>query len=89
MSASRNTILRLISASQHSACPCHGGRLHVPPHGQAQALTQLRSFASPVEKIEKEYAFEVCFQPPHFQEPCFDILSDRCFQPPLRRRSDS
>jgi len=69
MSASRNTILRLISASQHSACPCHGGRLHVLPHGQAQALSQLRSFASPVEKIEKEYAFEVCSQPSHFQEP--------------------
>ncbi|KAL9712713.1 hypothetical protein Ac2012v2_003950 [Leucoagaricus gongylophorus] len=59
MSASRNAILRLINASQHSACPCHGGRLHALPHGQTQALSQLRNFASPVEKIEKEYAFEI------------------------------
>jgi hydroxyacid-oxoacid transhydrogenase len=59
MSAARNTILRLINASQHSACPCHGGRPHVHPHSQFQALNQLRNFATPVEKVEKEYAFEV------------------------------
>ncbi|KAF5363695.1 hypothetical protein D9756_000628 [Leucocoprinus leucothites] len=59
MSAPRNTILRLINASQHSACPCHGGRSHVHPHSQAQAVNQLRNFATPVDKVEKEYAFEV------------------------------
>ena len=59
-SASRNTIRRLISAAQHTACPCHGcraGGAHNPLH----ALQQMRKFATPVDAlpVEKEYAFEV------------------------------
>ena len=56
-SAPRNTILRLINASQHTVCPCHGGHPHA--HGQVQAITQLRSLATPVHLVQKEYAFEV------------------------------
>ncbi|KAF9534330.1 alcohol dehydrogenase [Crepidotus variabilis] len=59
MAAPRNTILRLINASQHTSCPCHGGRSPVHAQGQAQAMNQLRSFATPVNHVEKEYAFEV------------------------------
>lgn len=61
MAASRNTIFRLINASQHSACPCHGCRSSQAshPHGQMQALNQVRKFAAPVNIVEKEYAFEV------------------------------
>ena len=58
---SRNAILRLINASQHSTCPCHGGG-HSTSYsfaGQTQALNQLRTFATPVNTVEKEYAFEV------------------------------
>ncbi|PFH52721.1 hypothetical protein AMATHDRAFT_188781 [Amanita thiersii Skay4041] len=57
-SASRNTILRLINASQYSVCPCHGVR-HPHPHGQLQAISQLRNLATPIHTVEKEYAFEV------------------------------
>ncbi|KAF8204972.1 alcohol dehydrogenase [Pholiota molesta] len=46
--ASRNSILRLINASQHSACPCHGC-----------PINQMRNFATPITSVEKEYAFEV------------------------------
>ncbi|KAM6495887.1 alcohol dehydrogenase [Amanita muscaria] len=56
-SASRNTILRLINASQHTSCPCHGGHAH--SHGQVQAINQLRSLATPVHAVQKEYAFEL------------------------------
>ncbi|EGN93042.1 hypothetical protein SERLA73DRAFT_98384 [Serpula lacrymans var. lacrymans S7.3] len=58
--AARSTILRLMNASQHSACPCHGCRsaahAHAHTHG---AVNQLRRFATPVDLVEKEYAFEV------------------------------
>ncbi|KAF8897530.1 alcohol dehydrogenase [Infundibulicybe gibba] len=58
VAASRNTILRLINAAQHSACPCHScSPAH--PHSQIHALNQLRNFATPVNAVEKEYAFEV------------------------------
>ncbi|KAF5331640.1 hypothetical protein D9611_007673 [Ephemerocybe angulata] len=58
MAASRNTILRLINASQHTSCPCHGAHAAAHhPHGQVQAINQLRHFATPVP--EREYAFEV------------------------------
>lgn len=57
--ASRNSILRLINASQHSACPCHGCRPSVPHVGQLQTINQLRNFATPIQPLEKEYAFEV------------------------------
>ncbi|KDR83744.1 hypothetical protein GALMADRAFT_236099 [Galerina marginata CBS 339.88] len=57
--ASRNSILRLINASQHSACPCHGCRPPVNSGNQLQTINQLRNFASPVHAVEKEYAFEV------------------------------
>ncbi|PPR06973.1 hypothetical protein CVT26_004293 [Gymnopilus dilepis] len=46
--ASRNSILRLINASQHSACPCHGCRPQGHPASQLQSINQLRSFATPV-----------------------------------------
>ncbi|KAH9482644.1 Hydroxyacid-oxoacid transhydrogenase, mitochondrial [Psilocybe cubensis] len=59
MAASRNTILRLINASQSSVCPCHGCRPAVTPASQLQSINQLRSFATPVQAVEKEYAFEV------------------------------
>ncbi|KAG6817404.1 hypothetical protein H0H87_009048 [Tephrocybe sp. NHM501043] len=59
MSASRSSILRLINASQHTSCPCHSNS-HAHSHlGQLNALSQLRGFATPVNKVEKEYAFEV------------------------------
>jgi hydroxyacid-oxoacid transhydrogenase len=47
-------------ASQHTACPCHGCRTGATQHAGMQAVNQLRKFATPVEHIEKEYAFEVC-----------------------------
>ncbi|KAI0053641.1 iron-containing alcohol dehydrogenase 1 [Auriscalpium vulgare] len=52
--ASRSAILRLMDASRHTACPCHGGahHLHAP-------LNHLRRLATPVNVVEKEYAFEV------------------------------
>lgn len=59
MSPSRASILRLINASQHTACPCHGARPHLHPHGQLAAVNQLRNFAFPVDHVQKEYAFEV------------------------------
>ena len=59
MAASRNSILRLINASQNSACPCHGCRPQVSAVSQLQSINQLRNFATPVN-TEKEYAFEVC-----------------------------
>lgn len=59
-SASRNAILRLINASQHTACPCHGCRAVTHAHNQLKAINHLRNFATPVHAIEKEYAFEVC-----------------------------
>ncbi|KAI0036725.1 iron-containing alcohol dehydrogenase 1 [Vararia minispora EC-137] len=56
--ASRNTILRLINLSQHSACPCHGCR-NATPHAR-HAIQQLRrGMATPVDVVQKEYAFEV------------------------------
>ncbi|KAF9047199.1 Dehydroquinate synthase-like protein [Hymenopellis radicata] len=58
MSASRNSILRLINASQHSACPCHGCG-SAGPLGSHHAVNQLRRLATPVNHVEKEYAFEV------------------------------
>ncbi|KIJ20018.1 alcohol dehydrogenase [Paxillus involutus ATCC 200175] len=60
--ATRSSILRLINASQHSACPCHGCRstTHAQAHAHgSMALNQLRKFATPVTTVEKEYAFEV------------------------------
>ncbi|KAF9491022.1 iron-containing alcohol dehydrogenase 1 [Pleurotus eryngii] len=59
MAASRSSIFRLINASQHTACPCHGGRAAVSHAHQAHALGALRQFATPVNTVEKEYAFEV------------------------------
>ncbi|KAG6821280.1 hypothetical protein H0H93_002390 [Arthromyces matolae] len=53
------TILRLINASQHTACPCHSPTHSHSHAGQRNAITQLRNFATPVNKVEKEYAFEV------------------------------
>ncbi|TFY78512.1 hypothetical protein EWM64_g5502 [Hericium alpestre] len=55
--ATRNAILRLMNASQHTACPCHGcrgaaGHVH-------SAIQQIRRLATPVDAVEKEYAFEV------------------------------
>ncbi|KLO19947.1 iron-containing alcohol dehydrogenase 1 [Schizopora paradoxa] len=55
--AARSSILRLINASQHTACPCHGCRSAA--HGAGGLVHQLRKFATPVETVQKEYAFEV------------------------------
>lgn len=59
--ASRNTILRLINAAQHSACPCHSCSSAAASHGHGhiQALSQMRKYATPVNSVPKEYAFEV------------------------------
>lgn len=58
LSPSRNAILRLINASQHTACPCHGCR-NAAPYAH-HAIQQLRrGMASPVDAVQKEYAFEV------------------------------
>ncbi|KZP17276.1 Dehydroquinate synthase-like protein, partial [Athelia psychrophila] len=61
--ASRSSILRLISNVQRSAsaCPCHScsSGSHGSAHGQLQALSQVRKYATPVDNVEKEYAFEV------------------------------
>ncbi|CAK5262718.1 unnamed protein product [Mycena citricolor] len=56
--AARSTIARLINAAQHTACPCHGGAHHHGMHHPG-VLNQLRRFASPVDAVKKEYAFEV------------------------------
>jgi len=57
--ATRDTILRLINASQHSICPCHGHTaLRGHPNSQMTAFNQLRKFANPAVTVEKEYAFE-------------------------------
>ncbi|KAH9999944.1 iron-containing alcohol dehydrogenase 1 [Russula vinacea] len=56
MAPSRTAILRLINASQHSSCPCHGSHTS---HNVHVAFNQLRRLATPVEKVDKEYAFEV------------------------------
>ncbi|KIM90795.1 hypothetical protein PILCRDRAFT_94495 [Piloderma croceum F 1598] len=55
--ASRNTILRLINAAQHSACPCHS--CSTPAGNTHVALSQMRKYATPVNSVQKEYAFEV------------------------------
>lgn len=55
MAATRSAIARLINASQHTACPCHG---YSPILAQSQLQT-IRNFATPVQRVEKEYAFEV------------------------------
>ncbi|KAK7470652.1 hypothetical protein VKT23_002075 [Stygiomarasmius scandens] len=58
--ASRRVISRLMAATQQSACPCHGcSTAGHHAHHQAAAINQLRSFATPVETVQKEYAFEV------------------------------
>ena len=64
-SASRTSILRLINASQHGLCPCHGGGVsHSHHHNPVSALNQLRKFATPVQlPSDKEYAFEVRWEP--------------------------
>ncbi|KAH8106149.1 alcohol dehydrogenase [Cristinia sonorae] len=59
--ASRGAIKRLMAATQHAACPCHGCRTG-GSHGAAlNAINQMRKLATPVEAppIDKEYAFEV------------------------------
>ena len=55
---SRAAILRLINASQHTGCPCHGSHT---AHNSHAITNQLRRLATPVDKVEKEYAFEVVF----------------------------
>ncbi|THH19769.1 hypothetical protein EW146_g1451 [Bondarzewia mesenterica] len=55
--ASRNAILRLMNAAQHTACPCHGCRAAA---GHAyQTIQHMRKLATPVNVVEKEYAFEL------------------------------
>lgn len=52
----RSLIQRLISASQHTACPCHGCRAGGSHTG---VVNQLRKYASPVALPQSDYAFEV------------------------------
>jgi hydroxyacid-oxoacid transhydrogenase len=61
--ASRNTILRLINAAQHSACPCHTCTTASHGHGHIHALSQMRNlkYATLVDTAQKEYAFEASF----------------------------
>ncbi|KAG8856630.1 hypothetical protein FRB91_000528 [Serendipita sp. 411] len=54
--ASRNSIVRLLNASRHVACPCHSCSGSRNPVG---ALNTFRKFATPVDLPTKEYAFEV------------------------------
>ncbi|KAJ7180082.1 alcohol dehydrogenase [Mycena crocata] len=73
--ASRSAISRLINASQHSTCPCHGAH-HAAAH--PGVLSQLRRFATPVNTVQKEYAFEVAASNLRFgdgvtQEVGFDL----------------
>jgi len=56
--ASRNAILRLMNLSRHTICPCHTCQSGsgVPAHALNAFKRQL---ATPVNAVEKEYAFEV------------------------------
>jgi len=47
-----------MNASRHTSCPCHG-YTGGHGHGHAHAMNQLRKFATPVDIVQKEYAFEV------------------------------
>jgi hydroxyacid-oxoacid transhydrogenase len=58
--ASRSAILRLINAAQHSSCPCHSCS-PAAIHGHGNILSQMRKYATPVNTLQKEYAFEVSF----------------------------
>ena len=58
--ASRNAVLRLLNASRHTACPCHGcSSTAGGAAGSLQAIMNLRKYAAPVKASKKEYAFEV------------------------------
>ncbi|EJD48416.1 iron-containing alcohol dehydrogenase 1, partial [Auricularia subglabra TFB-10046 SS5] len=54
----RNAIFRLMNATQHGACPCHGCRTGAAGAHAVQGLLH-RKFATPVDLPQKEYAFEV------------------------------
>lgn len=55
---SRSAIARLLNASKHTACPCHGCRTGTGP--TKHHVNQFRKFATPVEmRPERDYAFEV------------------------------
>ncbi|EJD01503.1 iron-containing alcohol dehydrogenase 1 [Fomitiporia mediterranea MF3/22] len=58
VTARRSLIHRLINASQHTACPCHGCR-SMAASGHTAVVNQLRKLATPVDVVQKEYAFEV------------------------------
>lgn len=59
--ATRNVIRRLMAASQHGACPCHGCRSGGSHASALNAISQMRKLATPVDvpPVDKEYAFEV------------------------------
>ncbi|THH33604.1 hypothetical protein EUX98_g578 [Antrodiella citrinella] len=59
--ASRSVIQRLMAASQHGACPCHGCRSGGSHAGALNVINQMRKLATPVDAppVDKEYAFEV------------------------------
>lgn len=83
--ASRRVISRLINASQHTACPCHGcAGSHSLQH-QIAAVNQVRSMATPVQTVQKEYAFEVCILWRSFSTRCPDVLQGSCIQPEIWR----
>lgn len=85
MSVSRNAILRLINASQHSACPCHtcNSAAH---HGSHHAVNQLRRLATPVNHVEKEYAFEASTSS-LWAVLSIELDAGRGLEPPIRRWS--
>lgn len=65
MASKRNLIHRLMNAAQHTACPCHGCRA-AASHGGV--VNQLRKLATPVDLVQKEYAFEVCLPYPSHED---------------------
>src|SRR5258706_4524768 len=56
---SRSAVLRLLNASRHTACPCHGCSTAHAATGSLHAVMNLRKYAAPVEASKKETAFEV------------------------------
>lgn len=54
VAASRQTILRLINASQRTICPCHScSPVHDHGHGALSSLSQLRRYATPIKTVQK------------------------------------
>ena len=63
VAASRATravnLLRAIQFTHPPSCPCHSNPGHPHGHGVAAAAAARRQFATPVDALQKEYAFEM------------------------------